>query len=396
MYREYDKGIYVIEHQLADLWVAKNIKQENVDYYYGGTRTVPYNIDEEQTFEIIKYLENYESGLKNTLINKAIHNHVFDEYSNILPEGFIGSTVGGGRCVIHPKSQEVESIIMDTNHKRHSEVIEQLFAALGKFLNEQNGIVKLTPDFGRFAGLADMLHVHTENVLGIACDKGGCGGKASYTSTGIIEAIKALGFENKKDVPVTLIGSNGACGIGVLEYLIEENYTDIAICDLSYEEENNRTTLDYYIEKGCKHLTSQKGIFTEECFNRGGLIIATTVGNEFIHSNTDVLKDETVFLLAHNEAIPVGKEGLEFIDQILNKKNILIVPGQLLTFGGALTSRIEWFFRQNKKGMYFDKQLAHNMVKVATRYWINEMCKENSKINIFRCLYETCLPLECR
>lgn len=387
MAKEIAPGIYVLETEKADIWVAQNTKQKDVDYFYGGTRTVPSNYDDEKTERVIEYLEKYESGMKNTLINKAIGAGIFDEYKESLPVGFIGSCVGGGRCVIHPNNSEVEKILLDPNHSKHKELVDELFKELGEFLDDLNGKIKLTPDFGRFAGLADMLHNHTNNVLGIACDEGGCGGKASYTSTGIIQAVKTLGIEDNKDIPVTLIGSAGACGEGVLKYILDNNFTDVAVCDLWYEDAGKNEAQELR-KNGVKVLKSENGMFTDECLSRGGYIIATTVGRELTNSNVDSLQDGTILLLAHNEALPVGKEGIDYIDALLEKRNVLIIPGQLLTFGGALTSRIEWFWRKNNPATYFDKKLAHSMVSVAMDFWIQKVATVGSGQNIYKKMYE--------
>ncbi|SHO52311.1 hypothetical protein [Anaerocolumna xylanovorans] len=386
MYQEYKEGTYVIEHEDADIWVAKNLKQDQVNYYYGGTRTVPHNYSKDQAYEVISYLRNYESGLKNLLINEAIQNGVFEKDKERLPIGFSNSIVGGGRCIIQPKTKEIESIILDTMHPRHKEVIDSLFKTLGDFLENQDGVIKLTPDFGKFAGLADMLYQYTDNVLGIRCEDGGCGGKASYTSTGIIAAIEAMGYGKDYAGPVTLIGSNGACGIGVLAYLMEKGYKDIAVADLFYDD-NPELTKELG-GKGVKILPGIKGKFTDECLCRGGLIVATTTGGELLNSNLSVIKDGTVLLLAHNEAIPVTQEALDTVEEILNKKNICIIPGQLLTFGGALTSRLEWFFRANRKEKeLFNKEQAHDSVRKVTNFCFKVHVEGKERTNLFRRLF---------
>ena len=199
--RKYSSNVFVVDHELAELWVSKS-EEHGVNYYYGGTRTVDYRYTDEEVYAVINYLKDFESGLKNTLINKAIEDGALNRLSKTVPVGFLGSKVGGGRCVIKPKSAEVAEIITDVKHPEHPTVVESLFLSLGNFLNEMHGEIKLTPDFGRFSGLADHLNKFTDHVLGIACDNGGCGGKASYTSTGIIQAIKSLGFESKKNTSV--------------------------------------------------------------------------------------------------------------------------------------------------------------------------------------------------
>ena len=70
-----------------------------------------------------------------------------------------------------------------------------------------------------------------------------------------------------------------------------------------------------------------------------------TVGGELLHSDLSVVKDGTVMLMAHNEVITVNEASLAAIDKFLAEKDVKVIPGQLLTFGGAMTSRLEWFLR---------------------------------------------------
>ncbi|PWJ12165.1 hypothetical protein [Ruminococcus flavefaciens] len=387
--KEYSDDIYVIDSKYAQLWVAERGQVENADYYYGGTRTVPYDSTDKECENRISYLKNYESGLKNVFINDVIASGSLEKVKKDLPEGYIGSKVGGGRCIIRPKSKETYDIIMDTSHPRHCEIVDSMFRDLGEFLNDKNGEIKLTPDFGRFVGLADMLHKYTENVLGVKCEDGGCGGKASYTSTGIIEAIEYLGFGKDKSIPVTLVGSDGAVACAVLEYLINEKYTDIAVCDISYDTEERRQEAERLRALGIKILPAEYGKFTAPCLERGGLFIAVTVGGELLNSDLSVVKNGTTMLMAHNEVITVNEESLSAIDKLLEEKDIKIVPGQLLTFGGAMTSRLEWFFRRShNEGETFNKPVAHKVVRLAVDYLFEKYCMGDNKTNIFRSVYD--------
>lgn len=387
--KEYSDDIYVIDSKYAQLWVAERGQVENADYYYGGTRTVPYDSTDEECENRISYLKNYESGLKNVFINDVIASGSLEKVKKDLPEGYIGSKVGGGRCIIRPKSKETYDIIMDTSHPRHCEIVDSMFRDLGEFLNDKNGEIKLTPDFGRFVGLADMLHKYTENVLGVKCEDGGCGGKASYTSTGMIEAIEYLGFGKDKSIPVTLVGSDGAVACAVLEYLINEKYTDIAVCDISYDTEERRQEAERLRALGIKILPAEYGKFTAPCLERGGLFIAVTVGGELLNSDLSVVKNGTTMLMAHNEVITVNEESLSAIDKLLEEKDIKIVPGQLLTFGGAMTSRLEWFFRRShNEGETFNKPVAHKVVRLAVDYLFEKYCMGDNKTNIFRLVYD--------
>ncbi len=87
-----------INNEYADIWLTYENK-ENVDYCYGGTRSVSYMASDEEAENILNYLGCYESGIKNLLINRAIRENVFDKFSDLLPSGFDDSQVGGGRMV---------------------------------------------------------------------------------------------------------------------------------------------------------------------------------------------------------------------------------------------------------------------------------------------------------
>lgn len=63
-------------------------------------------------------------------------------------------------------------------------------------------------------------------------------------------------------------------------------------------------------------------------------------------------------------------------------------PGQLLTFGGAMTSRLEWFFRSSRKeDELFNKPLAHKAVRLAVDYLFEKYCMGSNRENIFRSIY---------
>lgn len=384
--KEYTDDVYIIDNEFAYVWCIKVPEDDEISYCYGGTRTVPPEASEESVYKKLRYLGTYESGLKNHLINDMISEGVFEPLKDKLPDGFAESCVKGGRCIIQPKTQEYLKIINDVEHKAHEALLDSVFSDLGKFLDSLGGKLKLTPDFGRYAGLADFLHKHTENVLGIDCAAGGCGGKASYTSTGIIQAAETMGAE--KDKPLTIIGSAGACGTGVLEYFTEKGYTNIAVCDLVYDNTESGVKAAAELElKGVRVLKSDSTKFTSECLGRGGIIIASTVGGEFLNSDTDVLKDGTVLLLAHNECISADEEDYVKTDAVIKNRDITVVPGQLLTFGGALTSRIEWFYRQSRKGEYFCKPLAHEAVRLAADSLMKKYVVGRQEENLFRIVF---------
>ncbi len=59
----------------------------------------------------------------------------------------------------------------------------------------------------------------------------------------------------------------------------------------------------------------------------------------------------------------------------ISQQGVFALPGQILTLGGALTSRLEWFWRKSKQGEPFDKQLAHSVVQEVVTFLIAEILK---------------------
>ena len=49
------------------------------------------------------------------------------------------------------------------------------------------------------------------------------------------------------------------------------------------------------------------------------------------------------------------------------------MPGQVLTLGGALTARLEWYWRQLPSNPEFNKSLAHKVVRGVVSHLIGAM-----------------------
>jgi hypothetical protein len=293
-----------------------------------------------------------ESELKNRLINRVLSggDSVLDQ--DRLPRGVAGSRVGGGRCLIRPASEELHAIFSDPTHSRFSEVLHETFEAIGNLLNALEGKVKLTPDFGRFADCSNYLYRYTEHVLGIGCDFGGCGGKSSYSTSGIVGGMLSAGLLGDPTTPALVIGSAGALGADIVDKLCGKGFTNISLCDLSYDSGK------IVPPSGFPILSSEPNRFTDEALSHGHLIIAATWGHELENSNYSLLPRGSRLVLAHNLCLPEGDEGRKLARELASQ-DVFVMPGALLTLGGALTSRLEWFHRQEMRDMPFDKEYAH-------------------------------------
>lgn len=350
-------AIFKLEHSQADIWIISD-SDKSAMYAYGGTRIIDYEMCDADVHCLLKRLLFSESTLKNRLINEAIRRGVLSAHTKRIPDGLDESYVSGARCIIRPRTADIAAILSNHRHKEFDGLVAGIFATIGEFLNQQNGRIKLTPDFGRYAGLADILFRYTPHVLGIRCEQGGCGGKSSYSSTGIVASLKTIGIEDQKRTPITLIGSAGALGSDMVDYFTNQGFSNLVVCDLAYDH----SCTDIFAPSYLPVLPSRAKSFTAPCLQRGGFIIATTVGQELENSPWQLIPSGSILALAHNLAIPQGATGSNLVRALTNQ-GVLILPGQLLTLGGALTSRIEWFWRQSNPDRAFDKPLAHAIVR---------------------------------
>jgi hypothetical protein len=356
-------AITQIAHPLATIWLARE-RKEKASYFYGGTRLIDPTASDSAVTDTLIRLMSGESATKNRLINRAIESGALDDMAAELPPGFLESRVGGARCIIRPHTPEIASRLSDPLHPDNTQTTATVLESIGGTLNEREPRIKLTPDFGRYAGLADVLHQYTPNVLGIRCERGGCGGKSSYSTTGVLAGAEQVMPRLGTPFPVTLIGSAGAMGEGVLEYFLRQQTGNLGACDLVYDEPGGET-----VPQGARHLPSRWGMFTDECLDRGGLIVATTVGDELENSDWERIPRGTGLLLAHNLALPAGEKGIA-LARALAGRGVLAIPGQALTLGGALTARVEWYWRQKPGNPDFNKPLAHKVVHRVVSYLV--------------------------
>lgn len=358
--------IYRVESGDLEAFVGDD-GQDDVAYCYGGARSVAHDTSDAEVDTLLARLRDGESRLKNELINLALAAPIFDVGDiELFPPGFLESRVGGARAIFRAKTKEAFQVLSDPLHPKFRSLLEPLFQQIGELLNQLGGRIKLTPDFGRFASVSDMLHRHTEHVLGVACAAGGCGGKASYTTTGILAAQAR--FPQPESPRITVIGANGALGRDLVRRYQSEA-ADLAVSDVAYTESGVIPPM------GATVLDAKWGQFTDACLSRGGTIVAATVGTELEHSNLNALRPGTLLVLAHNLAVPDGRRGRQIMKAVADR-GVTAVPGPLLTLGGALTSRLECFSRASWPGKPFgpnEKALAHRCVTTVCSYLAREV-----------------------
>lgn len=440
------------------------------NFAYGGSRLAKCLDDETTAKDIairsVNFLALAESHLKHAIINKAIKDGALDRLidfstnrlltslkaENILqedvnagyalPKGYLDLNIRGSRCIVLPENLEIEEILKDPKHPRFYEIADVVFKKIGGFLNGleaaslidtqghildhvkiKKGEINLTPDFGRFAEIADILNKFTPQVLCVNSNAGGSNGKAGYTVSGFLAGWQAC-VENglcsfsPEETDITFIGSAGALGELITDYLKSLNFKKVRLCDLQYKlneivrinQENDLEKLDIkeYTKTGEQTFTivtltdkeivinlkdklirlrnggyqallsdwsvlpAVEGMYTDEALRESsGVILSTAFGREIENSNLHLIPSGTLFLAAHNIAINLGENGLKIVKE-LSERNVTFVPGQVLTLGGALTSRLEACFRaehkifkanEGKNTIMFPKRLGHEIVR---------------------------------
>lgn len=351
---------------LADVFIGMS-EDDCVDYHYGGTRLLPPDTTDSEATQTLLYLMTFESTVKNKLINLALAEGAVEDLSNMLPSGFVESKVSGGRCLIRPVDVIAYSVLSEAPGSAANEyALRSVLKPLGEELNTLGGRLKLTPDFGRYAGLADVLYLYTPHSLGIKCPDGGCGGKASYTATGVKQAIDVL--SPQASASISLIGSCGAIGSDVLDSILAQTrFSTIAVCDYKYDEDPDT----YPVLGTTRHVASEKGRFAADSL-KADVIVACTYGGELEQSPYWKLRPQSLMMLAHNIALSYNDKSAKVINWC-DEHNVDLIPGQILTLGGSLTSRLEWFWRVGHPGIEFDKPLAHKVVSRVTSFLVERV-----------------------
>src|SRR5690349_16638027 len=124
--------IFEINHRLADTWIATD-STAKVDYSYGGTRMMAPESTESEVRDVLTRLMMSESTLKNHLINIALRRNALHKHADATPRGFMQSVVGGARCIIRARDNEIAAILKNPKHPLFQSTITPIFAQIGAF-----------------------------------------------------------------------------------------------------------------------------------------------------------------------------------------------------------------------------------------------------------------------
>ncbi len=193
-------------------------------------------------------------------------------------------------------------------------------------------------------------HMITGKPVGV----GGSHGRGDATAKGgyyiLLSAIKKLGLD-KKGLKVAVQGFGNA-GSFLAQMLYDEGMKIVAVSDskgaiFSEQGLNPHKALEYKSKnKGLAGFDSTKEITNRELLELDvDVLVPAALENQITQENADNIKANIVLELANGPTTPEA-------DEILFKKNILLIPDILANAGGVTVSYYEWV--QNRAGEYWD------------------------------------------
>lgn len=222
---------------------------------------------------------------------------------------------------------------------------------------------------------------HSPSVItGKPIELGGSLGREDATGRGTYYCIKELEKKHQweaKKVRVAIQGFGNA-GQHVAALLHQDGYKIVAISDskggiyraegfdipsiIRAKKETKQIKAVYYQESVCEIIEADT-ISNEKLLELDvDILIPAAIENQIHADNAPRVRAKIIVETANGPITPDG-------DDILNKKNILIVPDILANAGGVTVSYFEWV--QNKAGFYWTEEevqqrLQHVMIKEFT------------------------------
>ncbi len=228
-------------------------------------------------------------------------------------------------------------------------------------------------------------HVITGKPLYI----GGSQGRGDATAKGgyyvLLEAIKKLSLD-KKDLKVAIQGFGNA-GSYLAKMLYAEGMKIVALSDSKggiYSEKgfDPDKVLEYKIKNSSLiDFNDSKKITNKELLEQEvDILIPAALENQIIKENAENIKAKIILELANGPTTPEA-------DEILFKKNILLIPDILANAGGVTVSYYEWV--QNRTGEYWDLETVYSKLEKVMKKSFEEvfLIKEKHKIDMRTAAY---------
>ncbi len=229
-------------------------------------------------------------------------------------------------------------------------------------------------------------------VTGKPIPLNGSQGRDTATGRGAYYCIKELEKKRKyssKKIKVAIQGFGNAAQ-PVAELLYQDGYKIVAVSDseggiykpdgikipdLVQKKKQMESIHDLYCKKSvCELEGNTSSISNEELLTLDvDILIPAAIQDQITSKNADQIQADVIVEIANG---PITMEA----DEILNKKNIMIIPDILANSGGVIVSYFEW--TQNKSGYYWDLDTVHEQLKYRITQEFNNVYELKNKYKI--------------
>lgn len=294
---------------------------------------------EKYDYENLIFSQDKESGLKaitcihNTTLGPAIGGcrvWKYDSEEDAIIDALRlakGMTYKNAACGIFAGG--AKTVVMVDPEKNPKS--EEMFRALGRFIEGMNGRYYIAEDVGTTTQDMDYIYQETDYVLGTRLKPGTSGNPSPSTARGVYIGLKAcckekFGTDDLKGKKIVVEGL-GNVGINVIKYALEEGAI-IYGCDI-FERAINRA------KEECEGIEI---INPDEKFDiEADIYCPCALGATINDETIDKLKVKIVAGSANNQL----KE--ERHGQILKDKDILYAPDFIINSGGVIHCHDEWY-----------------------------------------------------
>jgi len=301
----------------------------------------------------------------------------------------VGIPFGGGKggVIVNPKElsrNELEKVSRGYIRAIHDFVgPDKDIPAPDVYTNPQV-MAWMTDEYNLIKGLH-----HPHMITGKPIEIGGSLGRGDATAKGgyyvLLEAIKKLALD-KKDLKVAVQGFGNA-GSYLAKMLYDEGLKIVAVSDSKgaiYSEKgfNPEDVLEHKSKtKSVVGFENTKEITNEELLELDvDILVPAALENQITDKNVNNIKAKIVLELANGPTSPEA-------DEILFKKNILLIPDILANAGGVTVSYYEWV--QNRIGEYWDLETVYSKLNKVMVRSFDEVysIKESKKIDMRTAAY---------
>ncbi len=376
------------QKQLLEAIKAGGIPEKEIEFLKEPKRVIQVRFPVKMDDGSIKYFQGYRVQYNDargpTKGGIRFHPQVdLDEVKTLafwmtIKNAVVGIPYGGGKggVIINPKEHSQAEL-----ERVSREFIKAIHDVVGPTKDIPAPDVYTNPQTMAWM-LDEYEKIKKEHLPGLITGKplsiGGSEGRGYSTAMGgayvLSEAASVMDID-----PLTArvaIQGFGNAGMNMARILSEWGYKIIAVSDSStglYDEEGLKIeeVIEYKIKNKKLKGYPAKEITNEELLEiETDILIPAALENQITKENADKIKAKLIVELANGPTTPEA-------DEILRKKEIIVIPDVLANAGGVTVSYFEWV--QNNYGYYWtEKEVLEKLEAIMTKSFkeIHEIVKE--------------------